>query len=111
ATAPGGAFNVHASDDSELVVDVAGYFVPTGGLYFHPIRPCRVADTRLSGGPLNGARDFVVGGPCLLQSNARAYTLNVTAVPQGPPSYITAWAAGPARPPPTTPNTRARPGT
>ena len=59
----GGAINVFASNATDLVLDINGYFVPAtdaGGLAFYPITPCRAADTRNAtaslGGPAAGRR-------------------------------------------------------
>ncbi len=48
-----GAFKIHASTTTEIVVDVTGYYAPpgVGGLYFHPLpQPVRLLETR-SGQP------------------------------------------------------------
>ena len=39
---------VFASNDSDLVIDINGYFAPAGpgGLSLYPVAPCRVIDTR-----------------------------------------------------------------
>ncbi len=72
-------------------------------LQFVPLTPCRVVDTRGSNGPFGGPaiaggtwRDFAIPqGPCSgVPSNAAAYSLNVTVVPQGRLSYLTAWPSG-----------------
>lgn len=45
------------------------------------------------------ARDFAApNSPCGIPATARAYSLNVTVVPQEPLSYLTVWPAGSARP-------------
>jgi glucose/arabinose dehydrogenase len=44
-----GAFKIHASTTTEVVVDVTGYYAPpgAGGLYFHPLpQPIRLLETR-----------------------------------------------------------------
>jgi hypothetical protein len=72
-------------------------------LQFMPVTPCRVVDTRGPNGPFGGpslaggtARDFAIpSGPCPgIPSNAAAYSVNVTAVPNHRLSYLTAWPAG-----------------
>lgn len=76
------------------------------GLEFIPITPCRIADTREDmgdfGRPVLAAgvtRDFVIpSSSCGIPSTARAYSLNVTAVPRGPLGYLTIWPSGSARP-------------
>jgi hypothetical protein len=61
----GGAVNAYATNDTELVVDINGYFVPpaTGTLQFYPLTPCRVLDTRNPNGTF--------GGPSLAGGTAR----------------------------------------
>ena len=52
-----GAISVFASNPTDLVLDINGYFVPDtdpAGLAFYPVKPCRVADTRNPNGPLGG---------------------------------------------------------
>ncbi|MBV9742822.1 MAG: hypothetical protein JO099_03595, partial [Acidobacteriia bacterium] len=45
-----GAVNVYATDATDVILDINGYFVPVGSnagaLSFYPLTPCRVADTR-----------------------------------------------------------------
>ena len=78
----------------------------TTGWRFVPIVSCRAVDTRGAtgalGGPVMGAntsRDFpVLSGPCGIPSTALAYSLNVTAIPQGFLGYISLWPTGATRP-------------
>jgi hypothetical protein len=68
--------------------------------------PCRVADTRnpagLSGGPSllgNAVRIFpLMSGSCGIPPDAVAYSLNFTAIPQGPLGYLTVWPDGQSQP-------------
>lgn len=64
-------------------------------LQFVTVTPCRLVDTRSSGGPIpgNSSRDFAVPqlGGCNIPSTAVAYSLNVTVVPQGRLGYLTIW--------------------
>jgi subtilisin family serine protease len=105
----GGAISVFASDPTDVILDANGYFGTPGGsgaLSFYPVTPCRVADTRGPAGPFGGpileagtTRSFSLpAGGCGIPSAAAAYSLNVTVVPDGPLSYLTAWPAGSARP-------------
>ncbi len=82
---------------------------PPTGNYFVPVPPCRLMDTRAGQGTtgnfgppaLNalGTRDLPVPtGRCNIPSNATAYSLNVTVVPQGPLGYVTLWPAGQSQP-------------
>jgi len=101
----GGAISVFASNPTDVILDSNGYFAPpgsAGALSFYPVTPCRVADTRNNAGPTMDAgtsRSFsIAGGGCSIPATAAAYSLNVTVVPQGPLSYLTAWPAGSPRP-------------
>ena len=52
-TAAGGPISVYASNNTDLVIDINGYFAPAGSpgaLNFYPLTPCRVADTRAGSG-------------------------------------------------------------
>ncbi len=107
-----GGINFYATNDTELVIDVDGYFVAStdanyaSRLQFYPITPCRVADTRTANGSLGGpaiaghtSRDFpVLSSSCGSQipPNVQAYSFNFTVVPQAsqPVIYITAWPTG-----------------
>ena len=76
------------------------------GYHFIPVAPCRVADTRnpigTFGGPELGdqsTRDFEVSqSACNIPSTAVAYSINITAVPNGPLGYLTIWPAGQSQP-------------
>ena len=64
--------------------------------------PCRLVDTRNTGGPIQGGmyRTFPVPqlGGCNIPAIATAYSLNVTVVPEGPLGYLTIWPAGATQP-------------
>jgi len=97
-----GAVSVFATDTTQVIIDINGYFAPpsSSGLAFYPVTPCRVADTR-TGQPLpaGGTRNFnVTQSACNVPASAQAYSLNMTAVPPGPLTYLTAWPAGQAQP-------------
>jgi hypothetical protein len=103
-----GAISAFATDDTDLIVDINGYFVPPASntLQFYPLTPCRVLDTRNPSGPFGApslaggsSRSFPIpSGSCGAPSNAAAYSFNVTAVPQGALGFITAWPTGQAQP-------------
>jgi hypothetical protein len=62
-----------------VILDVNGYFAPAGtpgALAFYPVTPCRVVDTRNTGGiiPAQGTRKIDGGGSCL-PASAQAYSL------------------------------------
>jgi uncharacterized repeat protein (TIGR03803 family) len=96
------AVSVFASQTTDLVLDIDGYFAPMSGstLEFYPLAPCRVADTRNANEPqglgppalMAGMnRDFPVlnAASCNIPSSALAYSLNLTAVPHGTLGYLT----------------------
>jgi hypothetical protein len=106
----GGAVSVYATNATDLVLDIDGYFVPasdTSALAFYPLAPCRIADTRSSnygslGSPAMTAqqqRTFaILSSPCDVPDAAQAYSLNFTAVPSGPLGFITAFSTGQTMP-------------
>jgi len=103
-----GAISIFASNTTDFVLDINGYFVPTtlSTLAFYPLTPCRAVDTRWSNGPLGGPflpggipRDFpVTASACNIPASAQAYSLNFTAIPRGPLGYLTTWPAGQNQP-------------
>jgi hypothetical protein len=104
-----GAISVFATDTTDLILDINGYFVTEGfpGLAFYPVTPCRVADTRNPIGPLGGpsmdaqsTRSFpILSSSCGLPSTAEAYSLNFAAIPKGPSlGFMTAWPVGQSQP-------------
>jgi hypothetical protein len=104
-----GAISVFATDTTDVVLDINGYFVDpsnSAALAFYPLTPCRIADTRNANGPLGGpslparsTRAFpILASACGLPANAQAYSLNFAAVPKGPLGYLTAWPAGQPQP-------------
>ena len=90
-----GGISVYASDSTELVVDIVGYFAaPTAnGMSLYATAPCRVIDTRSGGGqPWRGEKTInVADSTCAPPSNAQAYVFNATVVPPGPMHYLTLW--------------------
>jgi YVTN family beta-propeller protein len=97
-----GEIAVYPSNDTDLLIDVNGYFAPpgTGGLSLYPAVPCRVLDTRKSGSGepfsdlLNPPVD-VVDSVCGPATTAQAYVLNATVVPSGELGYLTLWQNDP----------------
>jgi hypothetical protein len=94
--------NVYASNDTDLVVDVDGYFAPagTGGLSFYTLSPCRTLDTRQNAvGPLAATFDAsVIWSGCGVPVSAQAYVFNATVVPPAPLGYLTLWPPGTSQP-------------
>jgi hypothetical protein len=95
--------------DTDLILDINGYFVPAGtpsSLAFYPVTPCRLVDTRGATGALGGpalvgnaARAFpILSSPCSIPNTAQAYSLNYTSVPQGKLGFLTTWPTGQTQP-------------
>jgi len=92
-----GSIEAFASNNTDLIIDINGYFAPAGGqnaLSLYSVAPCRVLDTR----PPNGNGQFVneltvdvVGSVCAPPSTAQAYVFNATVVPPAPLGYLTLW--------------------
>jgi hypothetical protein len=104
-----GSISVFASNDTDLVIDINGYFAPpnVGGLDLYTMQPCRVLDTRdNNGAPFNGTIAVTVATltisdtGCLNRPRTTplAYVMNATVVPPGPLGYLTLWPDGAAQP-------------
>jgi uncharacterized repeat protein (TIGR03803 family) len=89
-TTPSGMLNSHPD------------FRVTGPLQLVSVAPCRLVDTRQTGGPIQGgtSRNFNVPqfGGCNIPASAAAYSLNVTVVPHGRLGFLTIWPAGQPQP-------------
>jgi hypothetical protein len=101
--ATGGGISVLSSDDTDLVIDVSGYFafsqlVP-GGLSLYTMVPCRFLDTRPDG-EFENMRTVTVttGNNCSIPGTAKAYVINTTVVPVGGLGLLTMWANGATQP-------------
>jgi uncharacterized repeat protein (TIGR01451 family) len=101
--------SVFVRNPTDVILDVNGYFGQAGqdgALSFYPVPPCRIADTRKGSGPFGGpamgansTRSFPIPeSGCNIPATAAAYALNVTAVPDGVLSYLTAWPTGVSKP-------------
>jgi hypothetical protein len=105
-----GAIDVFVTNNSDLVIDINGYFATPGSpgaLHYYSLAPCRVADTRTGSGfagafgppslvggatrnfPIPSSSCSVPGPP-----TAQAYSLNMTVVSSTPVGYLTAWPTG-----------------
>ncbi len=99
----GGNIDVYASDATDLVIDINGYFAPPGpgGLSFYPGVPCRMLDTRQPAGvpPFSATLNVdVTGGPCAASVAAQAFVFNATVVPPQSLGFITMWPQGQPQP-------------
>ena len=97
-----GSIDVFASNITNLVIDINGYFAPmgVGGLSLYGVTPCRVVDTRLPAGaaPISSLDVAVSASACGIPANAQAHVLSVTVVPSTPLGYLTLWPRGQKRP-------------
>ncbi len=105
-----GGISAYASNSTDLVLDISGYFVAAtdiSALSFYPVSPCRIVDTRVPNGVFGSPR--LAGGTvrnfplqasnCGLPASAQAYSLNFTVVPKGIGlGYLTTWPAGQSQP-------------
>jgi hypothetical protein len=101
--ATGEGVTVYSSDDTDVVIDVNGYFafsqLSPGGLSLYTLPPCRVLDTRPDG-LFQGERTVTVttGNNCSLAGTAKAYVMNATVVPPGGLGLLTLYADGATQP-------------
>ncbi|MEO5743345.1 MAG: CHAP domain-containing protein, partial [Terracoccus sp.] len=97
-----GKARVYSSADSDVVVDVAGYYLSTQNM--STLTPTRLLDTRsgigAGAGPVAGGSrvDLSVAGRGGVPSSAAAVVLNVTAVTPSSAGYATVWPAGISQP-------------
>ena len=94
-----GEINVLGSNNTDVVIDINGYFAPAGsaagGQALFTVTPCRVLDTRSSSGSFNVN---VTSSSCGIPSSAEAFVLNATVVPTGGLGYLTLWPENEAQP-------------
>jgi hypothetical protein len=97
-----GAIATFPSDDTELIVDINGYFAAPAqnGASLYTVVPCRSYDSRANNGnPFQGERTVnVVASPCAPPADAQAFVLNATVVPAGSLGYLTLWPDGQPQP-------------
>lgn len=96
-----GDIDTYVTNDTDLVIDINGYFAPPGhgglSLYAPPV--CRVLDTRLTSYPFRGTIVAGIVNPgCSASSTAQAFVLNATAVPTAQLGYLTLWPDGESQP-------------
>lgn len=96
-----GEVSVYVTNNSDVVLDIDGYFAPpgTGGLSLYTVAPCRLIDTRSDKGAFSGVLTVdVEGGTCAPSSTAQGYVFNATVVPSGALNYLTLWPTGETQP-------------
>ena len=105
----GGAISVFATNDTDVVLDINGYFVPAtdSNVAFYPMTPCRLVDTRpgapstITTGALTGGTSRtlpILSSSCDVPSTAVAYSLNFTLVPPAAVDYLTVYPTGESLP-------------
>jgi hypothetical protein len=99
----GGAINVFATNTTDLVIDINGYFAPpsSSGLSFFNLTPWRVLDTRQPAAavPFTGQRDVAAADSgCGVPAGAQAYLFSATVVPPAALGYLTLWPQGQSQP-------------
>lgn len=103
----GGSIDVFATNTTDLVIDINGYFGPAvspGALSLYTLNPCRILDTRDATGPLggpilSGSRSIPASSAnCGIPASAQALSLNATVVPATTLGYLTLWSSGTAQP-------------
>ena len=107
AAGPGadGPVLVYASNDTDFVIDVVGYYNPPSaqGVNYYPGVPCRSVDTRsvTAGAGFTGTYEANIGGsdctPFILLTPT-LYDVNATAVSYGDAGYLTLWPVGEPQP-------------
>jgi hypothetical protein len=97
-----GDVSVYVTNDTELLLDVNGYFAAPGlgGTSLYTTTPCRVLDTRHNPIPPYPG-DYLIAvqaSSCTTSNAAATYVLNATVVPPGPLQYLSLWPAGTSQP-------------
>jgi hypothetical protein len=71
-----------------------------GPFQFYSVVPCRIIDTRTTGGPMvvGETRGFQIAPSCTVPSGAKMAALNFTAIAPSAAGHITAYPAGTSLP-------------
>ena len=108
-----GAFKIFVSSNTDVVVDITGYYAPpgAGGLYFHPLpKPVRLLDTRAGASgcftpdqilQANATMTQLGQTTCdgvLIPAGAQALVGNATTTNQQAKGYMTLYPANAAQP-------------
>ncbi len=100
----GGGVDIYASVGVQVLVDVAGAFVPTNGsatagrFVGLPAGSMRVYDSRTTGRPIGANAVVRIGRPNFVPADASAIVANLTVTASSGEGFWTAWPAGGARP-------------
>ncbi len=97
----GGDISVFATQDTDLVLDVDGYYAApaAGGLSLYPVPPCRIFDSRSGGhgsgddsdNEIQGESQITLLGSCGIPASAQAVVMNATVIPASSLQYMTLW--------------------
>ena len=93
----GGGINVYSTNQTDLIVDIAGYFAPGNGVtskVFNTIYPCRPVNVALFSADVA----VPVGGTCGVPGDAAGFAINMTAAMNQPVGYFSVWPTGQAWP-------------
>jgi hypothetical protein len=99
-----GAVDLYAYDATDMIVDVAGYFLPVAGAvragrFVGLRRPVRVVDTRHSGVPGPGQSVEVTVDAAGVPADATSVVINLTTTATFGPGYFTCYGLDRAGPP------------
>lgn len=110
---PSGNFTIYSLQQTNLVVDVLGYYSPDAsdtigiGLLFSPMTPTRLLDTRsgqsacfMPGVPIPATTDTpqAAAGECIIPATAKAIVGNATTVSPAAQGFLTFWPSDATRP-------------
>jgi hypothetical protein len=96
-----GSMTVKATQNTDLAIDITGYFATplgTAATSFYPLADCRAFDSRNTGGAFTGSTTITIGTQCGLSTSLKAYLFNATVYPEDPLGYLASWAAGTLQP-------------
>lgn len=96
-----GSFRVSVSVAAQIVIDVAGAFVPASSARagrFVPTAPSRAYDSRQSGTRFTAGSTFSLGLPPGIPADAVALAVNVTITESTGPGFVTEYPAGQQQP-------------
>lgn len=108
---PDGRVNVYNhAGSTHAILDVSGYYGPSGQNLFTPTAPKRLLDTRTTAGPFgpDTTRPLTIGGTNGVPADATAAALNVTVTNPTTDSFLTVSPGGSPRPNTSSLNFQAR---
>ncbi len=102
-----GSINVFTFNATDFIIDINGYYAPDdgqNGLYYYPVTQCRANDSTVSGGQYTDESTRTIPIPTApgcsgIPATAKAYAVNVTALPGGNPMpFLTGYPTGQPQP-------------